>query len=131
MTLSTIHSQPQLLDIKCRMANLRPKSVVIVATAKAVQFHGGASAGGGLDNLAKHIENIRLFGLNPVVAINRFTEDKEEDLKQIVHFCDSMGVEAEVAEHYEKGGKGALKLPSELDICAVNVLLVLKLADVV
>jgi formate--tetrahydrofolate ligase len=84
--------------------------VVIVATAKAVLYHGGFTPDCGLGNLAKHIENIRLFGLNPVVALNRFTDDKEEDLKRIVEFCDSLGVEAQVAEHFEKGGKGAIQL---------------------
>jgi formate--tetrahydrofolate ligase len=100
----------KFFDIKCRLANLNPNSVVIVATAKAVQFHGGASPEGGLGNLAKHIENIRHFGLNPVVAINKFTDDKEEDLNAIIKLCSFLGVEAVVAEHYEKGGKGALDL---------------------
>jgi formate--tetrahydrofolate ligase len=100
----------KFFHIKCRLANLNPKSVVIVATAKAIHFHGGFTLEGGLGNLTKHIENIRLFGLNPVVAINRFTDDKEQDLKEIVKECKSLGVEAVIAEHYEKGGKGAIAL---------------------
>jgi formate--tetrahydrofolate ligase len=100
----------KFFHIKCRLANLNPKSVVIVATAKAIHFHGGFTPEGGLGNLTKHIENIRLFGLNPVVAINRFADDKEQDLKEIVKECKSLGVEAVIAEHYEKGGKGAIAL---------------------
>jgi formate--tetrahydrofolate ligase len=100
----------KFFHIKCRLANLNPKSVVIVATAKAIHFHGGFTPEGGLGNLTKHIENIRLFGLNPVVAINRFANDKEQDLKEIVKECKSLGVEAVIAEHYEKGGKGAIAL---------------------
>jgi formate--tetrahydrofolate ligase len=100
----------KFFHIKCRLANLNPKSVVIVATAKAIHFHGGFTPEGGLGNLTKHIENIRLFGLNPVVAINRFADDKEQDLKEIIKECKSLGVEAVIAEHYEKGGKGAIAL---------------------
>ncbi len=100
----------KFFNIKCRVANLSPKSVVIVATAKAIQFHGGYTNEGGLGNLAKHIENIRLFGLNPVVAINHFADDKKEDLDKIIQFCDSLGVEAVIAKHFSEGGKGALNL---------------------
>jgi formate--tetrahydrofolate ligase len=100
----------KFFDIKCRSANLKPQSVVIVATVKAIKFHGGYTPEGGFGNLQKHIENIKLFGIIPVVAINRFTDDKEEDLNEIIRFCKSLGVEAVVAEHYEKGGKGAIAL---------------------
>ena len=100
----------KFFHIKCRLANLNPKSVVIVATAKAIHYHGGFTPEGGLGNLTKHIENIRLFGLNPVVAINRFAGDKEQDLKEIIKECKALGVEAVIAEHYEKGGKGAIAL---------------------
>jgi formate--tetrahydrofolate ligase len=100
----------KFFHIKCRISGLNPNSAVIVATNKAVHFHGGFNDKGGLGNLAKHIENIRLFNLNPVVAINRFTDDKESDHKEIISFCKSMGVEAVVANHYELGGKGAIEL---------------------
>jgi formate--tetrahydrofolate ligase len=100
----------KFFHIKCRTANLKPKSVVIVATVKAVQFHGGFTADGGLGNLAKHIENIKQFGLKPIVAINHFSDDKDEDIQQIVTFCNEMFVEAIVGRHYELGGKGALNL---------------------
>jgi formate--tetrahydrofolate ligase len=100
----------KFFDIKCRMAGLNPSGAVIVATAKAVAYHGGASANGGLANLAKHIENIRLFGLQPVVALNRFPTDTDADLKRIIKFCARLGVEAVVADHYARGGAGAVPL---------------------
>jgi formate--tetrahydrofolate ligase len=83
---------------------------VIVATAKAVARHDAAAKNAGLANLGRHIENIRQFGVEPVVAINRFPDDKPAELKRIVKFCASKGVEAAVAEHYAKGGKGAAGL---------------------
>jgi len=66
----------KFFHIKCRIAGLQPRAVVIVATAKAVAHHGGFSPDTGLGNLAKHIDNVRLFGLQPVVAINRFEGDR-------------------------------------------------------
>ncbi len=100
----------KFFDLKCRLGGLRPSGAVIVGTAKAVAFHGGFTARGGLGNLLKHIENIRLFGLQPVVALNRFPDDRPADLKRIVQFCERQGVEAVVAEHYAQGAKGALPL---------------------
>ena len=100
----------KFFDIKCRVAGLQPRSVVIVATVKAVAYHGGYTDTGGLGNLAKHIENIRQFRLEPVVAINHFAGDSAEDLNQIISFCDSLGVEAVVATHFQDGGAGAIDL---------------------
>jgi formate--tetrahydrofolate ligase len=100
----------KFFHIKCRTAGLRPAAVVIVATAKAVAYHGGFSPTGGTGNLAKHIENIRLFGLEPVVAINHYTDDKPEDLRRIIAFCRRQGVEAVLADHWAQGGKGATAL---------------------
>lgn len=100
----------KFFHIKCRAAGLNPRSAVIVATAKAIKYHGGYTAEGGLGNLAKHIENIMLFGIKPVVAINHFSDDSDEDMHTIIKFCASMGVKAVVAKHYEKGGKGAIDL---------------------
>jgi formate--tetrahydrofolate ligase len=100
----------KFFHIKCRIAGLRPQAVVIVATAKAIDYHGGFTENGGLGNLAKHIENIRLFGLEPVVGINRFASDKPQQLARIVKFCERKGVEAAVADHYRKGGEGAIDL---------------------
>ena len=97
----------KFFDIACRAGGLWPASVVIVATSKAIAYHGGFSAKGGLANLAKHIENIRLFGVEPVVAINRFEGDKPRDISKIIDFCDTLGVEAVAADNFKEGGKGA------------------------
>jgi formate--tetrahydrofolate ligase len=100
----------KFMNIKSRIANLKPQTVVIVATIKAIEFHGGVSREKGFANLAKHIENIQSFGLNPIVAINRFDNDKKEDLKTVKNLCKEKGVEAIIAEHFQKGGKGAIDL---------------------
>ena len=100
----------KFFHIKCRSAGLEPKAVVIVATVKAIAYHGGFTPTGGLGNLAKHIENIQLFGLEPVVAINHFADDRPEDLQKIIAFCRRKGVQAVVADHFSEGGKGAVAL---------------------
>jgi formate--tetrahydrofolate ligase len=107
----------KFFDIKCRSSGLKPAVAVIVATAKAVAYHGGFSAPGGLGNLARHIENIRAFGVEPVVAINRFAGDRPADLRRIVAFCEGQGVEAAIAEHYSKGGAGAVRLAEAVLRC--------------
>ena len=100
----------KFFDIKCRLGGIKPAGAVIVATAKAVSYHGDSPTVGGLANLAKHIENIQLFGLQPVVAINRFPDDTPQALERIIRFCGKQGVEAVVAEHYARGGEGAMEL---------------------
>jgi formate--tetrahydrofolate ligase len=100
----------KFFHIKCRSAGLNPRAVVIVVTCRAVAYHGGAKPNGGLANIGKHIENIRHFGLEPVVAINRFDDDKPKDLAAIKRFCSKQGVECAVADHYRRGGEGAIDL---------------------
>lgn len=100
----------KFFHIKCRSAGLNPRAVVIVATAKAIHYHGGFTPAGGLGNLAKHIENVRLFGLEPVVALNHFADDRPADLQKIIAFCKRQGVQAVVADHWAQGGKGAIPL---------------------
>jgi formate--tetrahydrofolate ligase len=100
----------KFFQIKCRATGLRPAATVIVATCKAIAYHGGFTENGGLGNLAKHIENIRAFGLDPVVAINKFTGDRPRDLNAVIRFCEKRGIAAVVAENYEKGGEGAADL---------------------
>ncbi|HUI92781.1 MAG TPA: formate--tetrahydrofolate ligase, partial [Chitinivibrionales bacterium] len=100
----------KFFHIKCRLSGLNPSAAVIVATTRAVEYHGGYSADAGLGNLCKHIENIRLFGLQPVVAINQFEGDKPKDLDKIIKFCEQQGVEAAMATHFRDGGKGATAL---------------------
>lgn len=98
----------KFFHIKCRSAGLEPKAVVIVATIKALKYHGWKK--GGFDNLDKHIENIRLFGIEPVIAVNRFEEDTKKDLKEVVDYYSKKGIRAVVASHFKDGGKGALEL---------------------
>lgn len=100
----------KFFHIKCRTTGLKPSAVVIVATLKAIEFHGGKKTDGGYGNLLKHIENIRAFGIEPVVAINRFSNDDPQELNALVKFCEKNDVMAVVAEHYEKGGEGAKEL---------------------
>jgi formate--tetrahydrofolate ligase len=111
----------KFLNIKCQSAGLSPKAVVLVATVRALKYHGGAdlktitepnpeAVRKGLDNLAKHIENIGKFNLRPVVAVNRFTSDTEEEMNLIIERCNEMGVKAVMSEVWAKGGEGAIEM---------------------
>ncbi|MGV8945751.1 MAG: formate--tetrahydrofolate ligase [Lutibacter sp.] len=111
----------KFLDIKCVAANLSPKAVVLVATIRALRHHGGAKKEAyntpnlefiktGFCNLEKHIENIRKFHIEPVVAINSFISDTKEEVDYIIEKCAALGVQAVVTEGWEKGGAGAEKL---------------------
>ncbi|MFN5356006.1 MAG: formate--tetrahydrofolate ligase [Bacteroidota bacterium] len=111
----------KFLDIKCPMAGLKPKAMVLVATLRALRHHGGAKKAEyntpnpdflekGFQNLAKHIENCRKFGLNPVVAINHFYTDTEVELNSVVNWCTALGVRAVVSKGWEFGGEGTCEL---------------------
>ncbi len=100
----------KFFHIKCRTAGLNPAAAVIVATAKAIEYHGGFKDSGGTGNLAKHIENIRIFGIQPVVCISRFPDDTPAGLRKIVKFCEAQDVEAVVGEHFDRGATGAVEL---------------------
>ncbi len=111
----------KFLNIKCVSAGLNPKALVLVATIRALRHHGGASkeeyntpsvdrVGKGFANLEKHIENCKKFGLNPVVAINAFPSDTEDEVKLIQDRCSKMGVQAILAQGFAKGGDGMTDL---------------------
>jgi len=111
----------KFLDIKCVAGGLAPKAVVIVATIRALRHHGGAKkeeyndanverVSNGFPNLEKHIENMKKFGFNPVVAINAFPSDTAEEVQLIQEKCSAIGVQAIVAEGFAKGGEGMTKL---------------------
>ncbi|MEM3341203.1 MAG: formate--tetrahydrofolate ligase [Thermoplasmata archaeon] len=111
----------KFFDIVCPLAKLKPDCVVIVASVKALKLHGGAAyerikekdinaLRTGLSNLNHHIENMRQYGLNVVVAINRFQTDAPEELEVVAEFCRQKGVLSAVSEVHEKGGEGGLEL---------------------
>lgn len=111
----------KFFDIKCQSAGLNPQAVVIVATIRALKYHGGgdlktlttpdpAAVSRGLANLEKHLENSRLFNVKPVVSINRFTTDTEEEIRLVQECCANMGFQAVVSDVWGKGGAGAEEL---------------------
>lgn len=108
----------KFLDIKCRAAGISPQAVVLVATVRALKYHGGKpladlkqpdveALAKGLPNLEKHLENIRAFGLTPIVAINLFADDSKEEIGFLLEYCREKGVPAAVADVWGKGGAGA------------------------
>jgi formate--tetrahydrofolate ligase len=105
----------KFLDIKCRIGGLKPAAVVIVATEKAIEHHGGFREDGGSGNLLKHVENMRAFGLEPVVAVNRFEGDSAAGLKRILDFCAERGVPAAPYEAVARGPEGAVELAAAVD----------------
>ena len=116
----------KFLDIKCRMAGLKPSCVVLVATARALKYNGGvpkAETGKenlealekGLPNLLQHVSNITtVYKLPCVVAINRFPTDTEAELKLIETKCKELGVNVALSEVWGKGGEGGIKLAEEV-----------------
>jgi formate--tetrahydrofolate ligase len=111
----------KFFDIKCVGSGLDVVAVVLVATVRALKMHAGIpmaeldipnpeAVRAGLPNLDKHLENIMLFGKRPVVAINRFGHDTEEELAVVSKFCADRGVAAAVSEHFARGGDGAIEL---------------------
>ncbi|HPW66747.1 MAG TPA: formate--tetrahydrofolate ligase, partial [Salinivirgaceae bacterium] len=116
----------KFFDIKCGYSGLSPKAVVLVATIRALKYHGGVpitdlnkpnvdALAKGIENLDKHIENIKKFGVVAVVAINRFTADTDEEVKFIIdHVAEKFGVRAVEANVWAKGGEGAIDLANEI-----------------
>ena len=115
----------KFIDIKCRKANLKPSCVVIVATVRALKMHGGIekedlknenvdAVKKGLVNLERHINNIKKFGINPVVAINHFVLDTKAEIKIISNFCKKLGVEVSECTHWAKGGAGTKDLAKKV-----------------
>ncbi len=115
----------KFFNIKCRKAKLKPSAVVVVATVRALKLHGGADKKSlakedaaaltkGLPNLLRHLENISKFGLPTVVAINCFPTDTEKELTLLENACRDKDVKAIRAEHWAKGGEGAVDLAREV-----------------
>ncbi|MDA8780996.1 formate--tetrahydrofolate ligase [Gammaproteobacteria bacterium] len=115
----------KFFDIKCRKSGLKPDAVVLVATTKALKMHGGIQKEDlgtenvdavilGCKNLARHIENIKKFGVPVVVAINNFITDTEDEHSAIIDYCKKLGVECKISSHWKQGGKGASDLAEEV-----------------
>ena len=108
----------KFIDIKCRQAGLEPNVAVVVATVRALKYHGGidlkelaspnlAALDAGFDNLRKHIENLQLYGLPVVVAVNSFPTDTVDEINLITRRCSEMDIKVTKADHWAKGGAGA------------------------
>ena len=116
----------KFLDIKCRMADLKPDAVIIVATVRALKYNGGVSKDqlneenlgaleAGIPNLLKHVENItKVYGLPAVVAINKFPLDTEAELKLVEEKCKELGVNVALSEVWAKGGEGGIEVAKEV-----------------
>lgn len=115
----------KFLDIKCREAGLNPSLVVMVATIKALKYHGGMSLKNlkeenvealakGIENLGKHIDTIKTFGIKTVIAINKFNTDSEAEIKFIQDWANAKGVEVSLSEVFAKGGEGGIDLAQKV-----------------
>jgi formate--tetrahydrofolate ligase len=111
----------KFMDIKCRKAGLKPDAAVVVATIRALKMHGGVARDqlreenvgaleAGYANLARHLENIKQFGVPAVVSVNRFSADTEAEQAKLKELCASHGVDAVIADHWANGGEGAAPL---------------------
>ena len=114
----------KFLDIKCRQMGISPDAVVIVATLRALKYHGGVAKDEvnneneealkeGINNLLKHVENIKKYGLNPIVAINKFTSDTEKEIEILQNELEGK-VEFSLLENWAKGGIGAKDLAEKV-----------------
>lgn len=111
----------KFFNIKCRLGNLKPSAAVIVATVRALKMHGGVpkkelgpknlqAVKNGFENLVKHIENIKMFGVPTVVAVNKFSGDSQEEIDWILSEVSKYGIEAVVSDIYENGPEGGQEL---------------------
>ena len=119
----------KFLDIKCRKAELKPSCVVLVATIRALKMHGGVEKDDlnkenldalkkGMPNLERHIQNIKKFGLEVIVAINHFITDTDKEVKIIQEQCAKLGVKVSLCTHWSDGGKGTKDLANNVvEIC--------------
>ncbi len=115
----------KFFDIKCRKAGLQPSAAVIVATVRALKMHGGVAkddlkaenataVAKGCENLKRHIENVRKFGVPPVVAVNRFITDTDAEVAEVMKAAESMGTKAFMCTHWADGGKGTETLAAHV-----------------
>jgi formate--tetrahydrofolate ligase len=111
----------KFLDIKCRAGKISPSAIVMVATIRALKYHGGVTLSDlqksdveavkrGMPNLERHLENGKVYGVPTVVAVNRFVSDTDEEVQAVIDHCKSMGVEAYAVNYWRDGGKGGTEL---------------------
>ena len=111
----------KFLNIKCRLSGMRPDAAVLVCTLRALKMQGGVAKSElelpnlpalreGTANLKRHIDNMQQFGLNPIICINRFSNDHAEELAEVTRICQAMGAESVCSEHWARGSEGALDL---------------------
>ncbi len=111
----------KFLDIKCRIGNLKPNAIVVVATVRALKYNGGVAKSelkaenldalkSGIANLGKHVDNMKKYGVPVIVAINAFDTDTEAEKQFIMDYCDSIGVKACFSDVFAKGGEGGIEL---------------------
>ncbi len=122
----------KFLHIKCLYGKMKPDAYVIVATIRALRYHGGATKKGeydkpnlqfvknGIDNLKKHLENGLKFGLKPIVAINHFATDADDEIEFVKNECEKLGVKAILADEFVHGGEGMKELAKEVVYCTAN-----------
>ncbi|MGE7273273.1 formate--tetrahydrofolate ligase [Brevibacillus panacihumi] len=115
----------KFFDIKCRQAGLTPSAAVVVISVRALKFNGGVKVADletenvpavkrGFENLKRHIENIRKFGVPAVVALNHFITDSQAEVETVVELCQELGVEAALSRVWEKGGEGGVDLAEKV-----------------
>ena len=115
----------KFFNIKCRKANIKPSCVVIVATVRALKMHGGVEKESlkteniialkkGLSNLDRHINNIKKFGIEPIVAINHFVLDTKKEIQTIINFCKNLNIEVSNCKHWAEGGSGIVDLAKKV-----------------
>jgi len=115
----------KFLDIKCRMANLKPDAIVLVATVRALKYNGGVPKTElskenvealkiGIVNLEKHIENLQNFGVPVIVTLNHFVTDTKDEVDFVQQFCENLGCEFSLCDVWEKGGEGGIDLAQKV-----------------
>lgn len=111
----------KFLDIKCRSGNISPAAIVMIATIRALKYHGGVALSDlqqpdveavkrGLPNLDRHLENGKVYGIPMIATINRFISDTDEEIKAVVEHCKTLGIEAHPVDYWKEGGKGGIEL---------------------
>ncbi|PPR47340.1 MAG: Formate--tetrahydrofolate ligase [Alphaproteobacteria bacterium MarineAlpha5_Bin9] len=115
----------KFINIKCRIGNIQPDVVVIVATIRALKMHGGVEKNNlqkkdthsvkiGMSNLKRHIDNMKKFGVPAIVAINHFSKDSDDEIKIVEEECKKIGVDAILCKHWENGGSGTIDLANKV-----------------